>query len=73
MPLILQYGVVNLLNAGLLLCQDEEAAVRSAAGRFGCALTPRPPHLPSGPALSTYLGTDPGATKPLDIMIHFCI
>jgi hypothetical protein len=52
----MQYGVVNLLNAGLVLAQDEEPAVRAALARFAAQLTPRPPHLPAGPALSTYLG-----------------
>ena len=53
---ILQYGVVNCLNAALILLQDEDVEVRNAATRFASQLK-RSTLLPQDCQISTFLGT----------------
>jgi len=54
MALVLQFGFVNLLNASLVLLQDEDPDLRAIVVRFGSGL-PRPEWTVQYPALSKHL------------------
>jgi len=56
MPLVLQYGFVNLINSALTLLQDEDSDIRMEATRFGSGL-PRPqwPGMVKYSEISTHL------------------
>merc|ERR1712115_220303 len=54
MVLVLQFGFVNLLNASLILLQDEDPDIRDFVIKFGSGL-PRPEWTFQYPALSKHL------------------
>lgn len=63
MPLVLQYGFVNLINSVLTLLQDEDSDIRMEATKFGSGLlrpkwpetSPRWPVMVKYPDISTHL------------------
>jgi hypothetical protein len=57
LPVVLQYGLANLVTAGLTLLQDEEPEVRDEAARFASCL-PRDEAALPWPELSLQLATE---------------